>query len=120
MNAADTIQAAIERLEAQRAAAVGGPWVIESYERGPRALEQSGGGAFISDVGESVDPAQIDTATAELLVTLHRTIAAQLAILREALEFYENSRAIGMPDGEMAEYYGGTLDLARAILGDAN
>ena len=52
-----------------------------------------------------------------LIAALHRTIDAQLVLLQESLDFYENSQAIGMPEIEMSEYYGATLALARAING---
>ena len=56
-------------------------------------------------------------AACSLITTLHRTIDAQLMLLRESLDFYENSQAIGMPEIEMSEYYGATHALAVAING---
>ncbi|TFD74708.1 hypothetical protein [Cryobacterium fucosi] len=53
----------------------------------------------------------------DCIVAMYSTIDAQLAILQECLDFYANSQAVGMPDSEMSEYYGNTLDLARAING---
>lgn len=63
-----------------------------------------------------------DPDEAQLIVTLHRTIDAQLAILRDALKVWDNVRDEGSPDHlvrHVEGYMSGTvLALADAILGD--
>jgi hypothetical protein len=91
MNAAETIAAAIEKLEAGRTAATSGPWssgLVGVY--GPEGYVASDGDMWPDDRA--------------LIVTLHRTIDAQLAILR----MY---RIFPHPQVET---------LARAILGESS
>jgi hypothetical protein len=64
------------------------------------------------------DPGYEGLTNDPLIVTLYRTIDAQLEILQEATDFYENSQKIGMPDTEIFEYYGAAYALARAINGE--
>lgn len=100
VSAAETIAAAIQKLEALRNDATA-------------HLEQAN-----DDLATVVFPGTqewraefLRDEDAELAVTLHRTIDAQLAILRETLTF-EDGFGIGEDDT--------THDLARAILGGAS
>lgn len=93
MNAEETIAAAIEKLEKLRGAATPAPW--DFYGGEPFGY----GIGF--PVGLVVHRDEITDEDAELIVTLHRTIDAQLAILQE-------SKTWGISDA--------TIDLARAIL----
>ena len=126
MSAVETIQAAIERLETLRDKSTPRPWTAMEYDSNPgdQGVPIIGGGEIGSMDGHltaytmtlgSEEQSVID---AELIVILHRTIDAQLEILQECRDFYANSQAIGMPDTEMAEYYGNTVALAAAILGE--
>lgn len=78
MNAIERIQAAIEKLEALKAQATGGEW----WKSG---LEVFAGPGLSADY-LVVENARL-RADAELIVTLHRTIDAQLAVLRSGLEW---------------------------------
>jgi hypothetical protein len=112
MSATERLHAAIEKLERLRAESTPGPWVSEvsdynDYEFGPYQ------GANIRDVADEIDrtpdrgwePA-LKVADAEMIVTLHRTIDAQLEILA-----YGATLVGRIPDGILA--------LADAILGGA-
>jgi hypothetical protein len=80
MNAAEKIQAAIERLEELRDAATDGPWFV-THERStwPRVWGNNDG-----DDADAVASTESGTSNAQLIVTLHRTIDAQLAVLTRA------------------------------------
>ena len=95
MNAIEEIQAAIEKLTRQRDAATAGVWVDYGGFISGRA------GQWVSGDSRSVDSA--------LIVTLHRTIDAQLAILQLAITFAEITHNV---------YTDTCVDLARAINGD--
>jgi hypothetical protein len=100
VTAAETIEQAIARLEEQRGAAMVGPWV-----QGGFAGEFSGPDDFDSLFSEE---------NADLVVTLHRTIDAQLGILRAGLA------SISPGDDSTEEIEELALDLARAILGETS
>lgn len=88
------ISAAIEKLERLKADADSGPWWVEFQGTivGPHDI--------VADL--------MQEPTADLIVTLHRTIPTLLTILKHA-EWL----------GESGEYHGPILDLANAINGDA-
>lgn len=132
MTAAETIAAAIEKLEAQRHASTPGPWIAYDMSDDHKgwwwvwqesALPFFGGVLQIDhtdDFGDGGTPVgsaertgnrdgEQERTDAELIVTLHRTIDAQLAILRNQLVLAERGH------GESTL----NLDLARAILGDS-
>lgn len=103
MSAAETIAAAIEKLESLRG--LDGTWTLQ------------GGNEWIHPIGITVAPDDggVTTRQADLIVTLHRTIDAQLAILRDALAGLQPGWA-GMVQPD--ENYELQADLARAILGE--
>lgn len=118
MNAADTIAAAIEKLEALKVDSHPGPWEhwpeagdieihVPSYPDGERIIAtavrpRGGWGAPIYQ--DNYEP------NADLIVTLHRTIDAQLTILRTGKQFAEIT-----PN----TFTRVALDLALAILGES-
>jgi len=95
-SAAETIQAAIDKLEAQSAVATRGPWVPQWEDEFDARVGIDYSSRPTPLTGTMQRP------NAELIVTLHRTIDAQLAILRASAGFD----------------YPAVLDLARAILGE--
>ena len=107
------LQAAIEKLERIKAGSIEGPWVW----KGDRIAD----GAFLEGAAdETVIWAYgmhtegflvVSEADADLIVTLHRTIDAQLAILRRVLRYYTTT------DGGVTVKL--ELDLADAILGES-
>jgi hypothetical protein len=104
MNAAETIAAAIEELEAGRTAATSGPWsggLVGVY--GPRGYVASDGDMWPDDRA--------------LIVTLHRTIDAQLKALRAA------EWLLGQKSNPLAYRHAATaaiIELAEAILGESS
>jgi len=90
VSAVERMQAAIEKLEALKAASTPGPWRLTRAQHVTHAIygEQPGqevigatpryGGLWSADDGE-------------LIVTLHRTIDAQLEVLRSAADFLTNA-----------------------------
>jgi len=114
MSAVEEIQAAIEKLTKLKAESTPGPWFL-TYEKSthPRLW----GNASENDA----DPVALaqNRGNAELIVLLHRTIDAQLAILNHDValftEFEEHGNA---RQWELAIERAGDLALARAINGD--
>lgn len=100
MNAAEIIQAAIDKLAHQRSRSSDGAWHVDGLSR------TNGTVALSNDVGRYVVHYAAE-ADADLITTLHRTIDAQLAILRE--------HGKPAPGGSVDA---AVLDLARAILGE--
>lgn len=111
MTAAEEIAAAIEKLEALQSAAFPGEWT--AYHSGvangdhSHVVANDASIAYIS-ANDGIDE-EFRAPTADLIVALHRTIDAQLALLRESL------RSPAMTGHGIA-----TLGLARAILGEAS
>lgn len=105
MNAAETIQAAIDKLNQQRAAAMQGPWrgKVLNYWGSPTP-------GVWAEADRDYVGYSMNQEDADLLVTLHATIDAQLAILQRSLDWYaeEAMAYIGKED----------LALAKAILGE--
>lgn len=115
MTPVERLQAAIEKLEQQRAATdpvrSDSEWVVD-YEVGETmrfitVLDSHNGGHDGSIVAADVT----SKARAQLIVTLHRTIDAQLAILRAAVAELEENRWM------VVEAAHEVLALADAILG---
>lgn len=103
MNNLETIKAAIAKLETLRDGATPGRWAYYNEPWGDIMSEQQPGlGVETSVAGEMSD------FDGNLVVTLHRTIDAQIVILQETVD-YEDS--FGIDDEDC------TLLLARAILG---
>lgn len=115
MSAVERLQAAIERLERLKARSAPGWWEVDT--NAPFSLDlvgifSEGGSGYAVLFDRDAQPRR---ETAHLIVTLHRTIDVQLAILREALENVEETEdgairasALGMS----------AIGLAEAILGD--
>lgn len=105
MNAVETLGAAIHKLETLKAAGTEGEWWMNPIERGEVFIEgdPAAGEYPLAEVHEHAD--------AELIVTLHRTIDAQLAILRAALDDFERYGS------KPSKFFENDLALADAILG---
>lgn len=102
MNPADTIQAAIDKLSRQRDASqriVSGRWANDDD---PEEVTGSHGAVSESWSREHAD----------LIVTLHATIDAQLAVLHLALDYGE------LESGSGSRFIKAANELARAILGE--
>lgn len=112
MTPLEELQAAHDHLSALRNQACPGPWEPGEWDTAPgwehRQTIASG------DMGEVTE--YIDTLDVQLIVTLHRTIDAQLMLLADALE---QANMVGRNDGhQMIDKIG--LALARAINGEAS
>jgi len=139
VSAAETIQAAIDKLETQRAASTTGPWIVHDMGDSTYTSANNKGWWWIwqesalpfyggvmevdhrDDFGPGGSPVGVasrtdnddgekERADADLIVTLHRTIDPQLAILRES-----HHRAA---DEGRIVYNDPAVELARAILGE--
>jgi hypothetical protein len=128
----ERLTAAIEKLEALKADSTPGPWwhwpeagVIEIYSDwrdpartgsevviAPRIRPRDGWGREATIYRDNYEP------NAELIVTLHRTIDAQLAILRRALDVATPIDGQASYDIGPGSRVGQALALADAILGD--
>ena len=103
MTAVERLGAAIAKLEQLKADSTPGPWVGRTNILGIRRLMDSEGGV-LAEMFDATDHGDESFENTDLIVTLHRTIDAQLAILRFAVD--------GLYD--LPEF----LMLADAILGD--
>lgn len=103
MNAVETLQAAIDKLSPSRE----GPWWI--YEPDPTAIYRTDPLGWEIHVADTVI-----TEDRDLIVTLHRTIDAQLALLSLALDYEIRMVTSGSGD----EFATRALALASAIVGD--
>lgn len=111
MNAVEIIEAAIAKLSEQRQSAMKGPWR-------PVALNHYGTptpGVWAEGEDEEVGY-PLNQTDADLLVTLHATIDAQLAILRSAADQFKDSDRLSFHDEPNASQL--ALTLASAILGE--
>lgn len=79
MTPQERLQAAIEKLEALVRLGSDGPWNADRLTAGRATVISNGVGRSVAHYVEEND--------AERIVTLHRTIDAQLAILRSELDF---------------------------------
>ena len=117
MTAAQEIQAAIEKLTTLKEQSTPGPWgwdsqgIVQSFDIsvqvGKHEWERIG----------VVAPEHVRDADAELIITLHRTIDAQLEILRLHLDSLTNPDYDHEEDEDFERDYSDILDLARAING---
>jgi hypothetical protein len=114
MNAEETIQKAIDKLHQLRDETTPGPW-LRRYVIG----DPNWPVIISDDIGEVVNTT-IETFTtkmdADLIVTLHATIDAQIAILDAAREQYAGSERTASHDEPAASWM--AVHLARAILGE--
>ena len=115
--AVETIQAAIEKLEALKAESTPGPWHDweDDLTNEVDVWHDQEQRSHIANCGVAGMP-RVE-ADAQLIVTLHRTIDAQLAILDEAKLQMMSRERLGLPlnTGPVR-----ALDLARAILGESS
>lgn len=114
MNAIDEIQAAIVKLTEMKAQSTPGPWHEWQNDLSDRIevwhdQEQR---LWVADLGEH-GPTGSALADANLIVTLHATIDAQLAFLLDAA----NRIAVEENRAGIELYYRSALTLARAING---
>lgn len=122
MNPAEKIQAAIDKLDALRIASGTEAWTWESGEDlGANVRSEQFGVRFTTGYVGNNDSRN----DAELIVTLHRTIDAQLAILRAAKHAHKvrelGNMSYSRPDGTWrTELEVAALDLADAMLGDSD
>lgn len=108
MTPVERLQAAIDRLESMREEAPPGPW--EQHLSGWSTTLYSG--LDSEHPWSAVEVAAAQTRySAQLIVTLHRTIDAQLAILHLAVEYGE------LPNGQGSRFSACARALADAILG---
>lgn len=118
MTPVERLEAAIAKLEQSKAESTQGDWWFESMpETGESRIGSDADGfAFMgaTTVTFYPVPGQLNPSDAELIVTLHRTIVAQLAILREA-----HFQVSGAPEarGFIGNEFSLVMRLADAILG---
>ncbi|GAA1737069.1 hypothetical protein [Microcella frigidaquae] len=121
MTPVERLRAAIEKLESMRAACTPGDWDFESMpETGEsRIYSEADGFAFMSATTVTFFPVPggMKPNDAELIVTLHRTIDAQISILRAALARAEAKIAGGGVERAVWSNARDALALADAILG---
>lgn len=112
MTPLEELQAAHDHLLALRTQASPGPWTGGEWNDAPgwdhTQVVSSG------DMGDVTD--YIDTLDVQLIVTLHRTIDAQLHLLREAIDYHKSY----VPEWQGVSLTEGELILARAINGEAS
>lgn len=112
MNALERLEAAIAKLEAERASAEPGVWAIDSAQ-----LDQPGfmfAPRVCAGCGRNC---ALEPEDAALIVTLHRTIEPQLALLRYGLQ--QEQARVKYPGYWYSPVDPGVLALADAILGGA-
>jgi hypothetical protein len=106
VNPVETIQAAIEKLDTQKRSSTPGPWNLHFADEFDARVGIDHGSRPTSLTGTMLRP------DAELIVTLHRTIDAQLAILRDGL----HKARFSNPGSGIS--YRVEIILASAILGE--
>jgi hypothetical protein len=121
----DTLQAAITRLTELRERIFAGEWEVltSGIESGDHWYVQSERQAILSVSANDGEDEELRGPTAKLIVTLHRTIDAQIAILHQAERIrwtwfnvnYEPEYDAGGPTSEL---YLAAVALAESILGD--
>lgn len=111
MNAAETIQAAIDKLEQKQAAATTGEWAMSGNDTFGYGVASSPNDLVISRW-------EVSDEDADLIVTLHRTIDAQLAILKNNYGGAQDADRYGWSSADSPDAVADALDLARAILGE--
>lgn len=118
MTPVERLQAAIKKLELERAESFGQgahPWWVEKQEANP-AFEAEVRARGVPDGFHDGIAMVQDCTDATLIVTLHRTIDAQLEILREAYRYY---RIFGVEAIPITKHGLNAVALADAILGTA-
>ena len=110
MNAAETIQAAIEKLASLRDEANVAPWSL--YFRSGKNAAHGG----IDSPGGYVSSPSLRAGNADLIVTLHATIDVQLAILNTAAPEWKRTNKTDSHDEPNHSWQ--AFELARAILGE--
>lgn len=120
MNAAETIAAAIDKLEGWRSEVDVPPlarWTDQERIPGWDGFIVIGDSA---EEGEDCNPvARVYTEElANMLVGLHRTIDAQLGLLRAILKVHRDTVALPFDDHSVWPIPAYAMDLARAILGE--
>ena len=112
MNAIETIQAAIEKLAALKAESTTGPWRFQKCDRRHVTHTIFGLNPGQEVIGATPNYGGLWSAVdGELIVTLHRALDMQLAVLRNITEVYREEQT---PYGIMQA----ATNLARAILGE--
>ncbi|GAA1788156.1 hypothetical protein [Agromyces lapidis] len=123
MNAVETLEAAITKLERIKSDSFPGPWAHWPEAGDIEIMNESFSHVVVSKVRprdgwrgpiyrENYEP------NAELIVTLHRTIDAQLAILRDSYLIASSlPPSVAFPSTNTPDIR--ALALARAILGDS-
>lgn len=119
MSALEEIQAAIEKLLSLRDHAEDGPWMFLECDAGSER-----GDLLMGDSRDPVDAypvisQDIHSADADLIVTLHRTLDAQLEILHDAAANYW-ATGHAPDDWESFDSSRAIFALARAITGTAS
>lgn len=137
MNAAETIASAIQKLEELKSSSTRGPWKAAAGLDDERNLEYSliaqRSDGFFDVLEASNDDVHRASADADLVEVLHRTIDAQLVILRKAHEQVSwYIKRVGNKDEpftfvpaarrrrRVLKLWGEPLALARAILGEVS
>lgn len=110
MNAAETIQAAIDKLTRLRDEANVAPWSL--YFRSGKNAAHGG----IDSPSGYVSSPSLKAGNADLIITLHATIDAQLAILQDSIDYRDTLARAGVEWVEKDN--SAVLLLARAILGE--
>lgn len=112
MTPLEELQAAHKRLSELREAAFPGPW--SRGDRAPAGWGRDDLNTVACENGGGEVTDYIDVTNVDLIVTLHRTIDAQLVILATAMQDYEGIFVGDCP------YPPHVLSLARAINGEAS
>ena len=118
MSAVDEIRSAIQKLTELMVEATIGPWLVEEMpETGECCLirEFEFFGPQTVPLLEFVAPGGMSRADSELIVTLHRTIDAQIGVLSDALSLYEDPIPMFMGREDQVCWH--QIALARAING---
>lgn len=123
MSNLDLLERAHARLTELRDAAEPGPWKVETRAYSDEVHDYSA--SFIPGVAPEIttehegDTAPLGTSDAALIVTLHRTIDAQLAMLQTQIKYAEWDPSLKPSAIDEPAYFADALVLARAILGEA-
>ena len=86
MTVVERLEAAIAKLEQLKAEGTSSPWVGRTNILGIRRLMDSEGGV-LAEMFDATDHGDESFENTDLIVTLHRTIDAQIAVLRVGSEF---------------------------------
>jgi len=105
MSALEEIRLAIARLEMARDASTPGPWLRDGVD----VFYEAGLATILTPVDAYPRGDNAPEENAELVVILHRTIAAQLAVLEVAVAYGD------LGEGEGSRFILAATTLARAI-----